>query len=135
MTDRIANVFTKSHAATPARRSRIGNVHSVFSNLSHPDVGSSCQSLWLGYYVCIGIPGTPTTAPSSSRTSATGVATPSPIRSDVTGTCNRFSQSGPSGGTCNGFLETDRCPWLHCMHRIEDLGCAARIAKLGSLTT
>lgn len=47
-------------------------------------MGSSCQSLQLGYYVCVGVSGTPTTRPNSTPPSTNG---PSPQQSDIISTC------------------------------------------------
>ncbi|KAF1362026.1 hypothetical protein EJ07DRAFT_153601 [Lizonia empirigonia] len=41
----------------------------------NPAVGSGCGSLWLDYYVCVGIPGTPTRAPSNPTTKAPAAPT------------------------------------------------------------
>lgn len=102
----------------------------------NPDVGSACQGLWLDYYVCIGIPGTPTIAPSSTRptSTATGVVTPTPIQSGTISTCERFSLSGPSGGTCSGYSR-DRglsLAQLYAWNRglgVRGENCASRFAN------
>lgn len=54
------------------------------SNSSLRAVGSSCQSLQLGYYVCVGVPGTPTNRPSSTPSPING---PSPQQSGIISTC------------------------------------------------
>lgn len=74
----------------------------------NPDVGSACTSLFLDFYVCIGVLGTPTSASSSSRTTATGIVTPSPIQSGTISTCNRFVKSGSSGASCQKFSGGNR---------------------------
>lgn len=51
----------------------------------NPAVGSSCQGLWLDNYVCIGVPGTPTTAP------APGPTSPSPVQPNVNPKCKVLS--------------------------------------------
>lgn len=69
----------------------------------NPDAGgSTCSGLWLGYYVCIGVAGTPTTPTTSTSTRPTGVATPSPVQAGIIRTCNSFSQANP-GGSCPVF--------------------------------
>lgn len=66
----------------------------------NPDAGgNACTGLWLGYYVCIGVAGTPTTPTTSTSTRPTGVVTPSPVQAGIVRNCNAFSQANPSG-TC-----------------------------------
>ncbi|KAJ4367803.1 hypothetical protein N0V85_009115 [Neurospora sp. IMI 360204] len=53
-------------------------------NKWNPSVGAECDNLWLGYYVCVGVPcATPTTT-SVSPTS------PSPQMPSITSTCNKW---------------------------------------------
>lgn len=47
-------------------------------------MGSSCQSLQSGYYVCVGVPDTPTTRPKSAPPPTNG---PSPQQSGIVSTC------------------------------------------------
>ncbi|KAH6688815.1 LysM domain protein [Leptodontidium sp. MPI-SDFR-AT-0119] len=63
----------------------------------NPAVGSTCASLWAGYYVCINVIGgststsTSTTTTSVTTTSSTnGIATPTPYQSGMTTSCNTF---------------------------------------------
>jgi len=44
----------------------------------NPAVGSSCSSLWIGYYYCIAVKGTPTTPPPT---------TPTPVQAGITAKC------------------------------------------------
>ncbi|RHZ66291.1 hypothetical protein CDV55_107103 [Aspergillus turcosus] len=67
----------------------------------NPAVGTTCEYLDLGDYVCIGIPGvTPTTTTVSTTSTATdGVSTPSPIQTGMVSTCDKFYLV-QSGDTC-----------------------------------
>ncbi|KAJ3492168.1 hypothetical protein NLG97_g5463 [Lecanicillium saksenae] len=59
----------------------------------NPAVGEQCTGLWLGYYYCVGIPGTPTTPTSStpsSTTSPNGIQTPQPAQPNMVDYCNKF---------------------------------------------
>jgi hypothetical protein len=61
--------------------------------LWNPTVGSSCGSLWAGYYLCIGVIGgsTPTKSSAPSTTSpGNGVTTPTPIQPGMTSSCGAF---------------------------------------------
>jgi hypothetical protein len=72
--------------------------------LWNPAVGSSCGSLWAGYYVCINVLGgpTPTTSSVASMISpGNGVATPTPTQPGMTTSCNAFHlvKTGDQCGT------------------------------------
>ncbi|KAI4213784.1 MAG: hypothetical protein LQ349_009258 [Xanthoria aureola] len=54
----------------------------------NPAVGSNCETLFVGYFVCIGIPGTPTAPPTT--TSAGATLGPSPTQSGLVTTCKSF---------------------------------------------
>jgi hypothetical protein len=60
----------------------------------NPAVGTSCESLDLGYYVCVDIIGvTPTTTSSASATTTTsgnGITTPTPFQANMTTSCDTF---------------------------------------------
>ncbi|KFY40196.1 hypothetical protein V495_05576 [Pseudogymnoascus sp. VKM F-4514 (FW-929)] len=61
--------------------------------LWNPTVGSSCGSLWAGYYVCTGVIGGPTsTKPSvpSTTSPGNGITTPTPIQPGMTTSCGDF---------------------------------------------
>ncbi|OCL13420.1 carbohydrate-binding module family 50 protein [Glonium stellatum] len=66
----------------------------------NPAVGDSCQSLLAGYYVCVGVPGTPTGPPPTSAT-PTG---PLPEQSGIASNCNSFYKV-ISGDTCLGIVD------------------------------
>ncbi|MCJ1257535.1 hypothetical protein MMC24_005361 [Lignoscripta atroalba] len=57
----------------------------------NPAVGTDCGTLYLDYYVCIGvvIP-TSTTAPPTTTTSATVVSPPGPTQPGIAPTCNKY---------------------------------------------
>lgn len=55
----------------------------------NPAVGSNCQSLWLGYYVCIGVSGTPT-KPVTTATPQPTSNVPSPTQPNVSKTCKKW---------------------------------------------
>ncbi|KAF3402057.1 LysM domain-containing protein [Penicillium rolfsii] len=73
----------------------------------NPTVGSGCASLWLGYYVCTGIAGDPTTtiSPTSTQSSGTKIITPTPIQSNVVANCDVFYMF-KSGDTCQAIAST-----------------------------
>ncbi|RYP35821.1 hypothetical protein DL767_003676 [Monosporascus sp. MG133] len=96
--------------------SRAGISLSQFSAWNPQTGGASCSSLWLDYYVCIGVTGTSnpqssttnqgnstlsTSRPQPSPTSeGNAIATPSPIQSGMTPNCREFYFVQP-GDTCN----------------------------------
>lgn len=59
-------------------------------------VGLDCHSLWAGYYVCVAVPGSPTTKPPPSG--------PSPTQAGIIQSCNKYYQAA-SGDTCQGILD------------------------------
>ncbi|KEY65064.1 hypothetical protein S7711_09857 [Stachybotrys chartarum IBT 7711] len=72
----------------------------------NPAVGSECRSLWAETYYCVGIPGTPTSRPSTTtRTTATttGVIRPSPTQSGLIESCVAFYMA-VSGDTCDSIV-------------------------------
>ncbi|ETS88169.1 hypothetical protein PFICI_01997 [Pestalotiopsis fici W106-1] len=63
----------------------------------NPAVGSDCSKLFLGYYVCVGVPGTPTSKPttttSTTITTSTTTSTatgPTPTQSGISAKCNSY---------------------------------------------
>ncbi|KAK3944406.1 peptidoglycan-binding lysin subgroup [Diplogelasinospora grovesii] len=71
----------------------------------NPAVGSDCTSLWVGYYVCVGVPGTPTTRPASTTTAkATG---PSPTQTGITSSCKKYYQA-QSGDYCQKIADNNQ---------------------------
>lgn len=55
----------------------------------NPAVGSDCSSLFLGYYYCVGVPGTPTSKPSvtSVPTTTSPPAGPTPTQTGIISSC------------------------------------------------
>jgi len=49
----------------------------------NPAAGSTCQSLWIGYYVCVGVIG-------GTQTTGNGITTPTPIETGTTTDCKNF---------------------------------------------
>ncbi|KAI0847482.1 LysM domain-containing protein [Daldinia vernicosa] len=57
----------------------------------NPAVGSDCSQLFIGYYVCVGIPGTPTSRPAATSKTTTSTATgPTPTQTGVAANCNSY---------------------------------------------
>ncbi|KAH8799634.1 hypothetical protein F5884DRAFT_111945 [Xylogone sp. PMI_703] len=57
----------------------------------NPAVGSTCATLFLGYYVCIDVIGvTPTTTHTTTTTKGNGVTTPTPIQTGMVKNCDKF---------------------------------------------
>lgn len=75
----------------------------------NPAVGSDCSGLWLGYYYCIGVPGTPTVKPTTSTAKPTTTtaaaptgctaAAPTPTQPGAICACKKWHQVA-SGNTC-----------------------------------
>ncbi|KAL8942164.1 MAG: hypothetical protein Q9216_001811 [Gyalolechia sp. 2 TL-2023] len=69
----------------------------------NPAIGTNCNSLIVGYYVCVGIPTTPTSRPSTTRTSTKATPTgPSPTQSGIISSCIKYYQT-IDGDTCEGI--------------------------------
>ncbi|KAI0906412.1 LysM domain-containing protein [Ustulina deusta] len=57
----------------------------------NPAVGSDCSTLFLGYYVCVGISGTPTTRSTTASPTATSTPTgPTPTQSGIAANCGAY---------------------------------------------
>nr|POE90692.1 lysm domain-containing protein [Quercus suber] len=64
----------------------------------NPAVGSNCEHLFVGYYVCVGVTNTPTQRPSTTTTAApTG---PSPTQSGIESDCTKYYKA-VEGDTCD----------------------------------
>lgn len=74
--------------------------------LWNPDVKADCSGLWLGYYYCVGVPGTPTSKPTTSGPgpTTTAPAGPSPTQDGIIGTCQRYHLA-VSGDTCQNIVD------------------------------
>ncbi|AEO70563.1 carbohydrate-binding module family 50 protein [Thermothielavioides terrestris NRRL 8126] len=59
----------------------------------NPTIDAACDNLWLGYYVCVGVPG------------ATGPSTPSPLMPNTTSDCNKYYQI-QSGDSCQAIEQS-----------------------------
>ncbi|KAF4548991.1 Hypothetical protein D9617_24g017050 [Elsinoe fawcettii] len=68
----------------------------------NPAVGTNCASLQSGYYVCVGISGTPTSRPPTTSPSPTSNPIPSPVQPGIIKTCTKYDRSDP-GGSCSVF--------------------------------
>ncbi|OIW30767.1 putative LysM domain protein [Coniochaeta ligniaria NRRL 30616] len=64
----------------------------------NPSIDSTCDNLWLGYYVCVGVPGAKTTTKATTTAAPTSTG-PSPQMPSITGTCNAYHQVA-SGDSC-----------------------------------
>ncbi|KAK2877024.1 hypothetical protein FQN49_001474 [Arthroderma sp. PD_2] len=68
----------------------------------NPAVEKDCSGLWLNYYYCIAIPGTPTVKPTTSKATPTGCASPglpSPTQPGAICKCKKWHQV-VQGNTC-----------------------------------
>ncbi|KAM7198731.1 LysM domain containing protein [Naviculisporaceae sp. PSN 640] len=78
----------------------------------NPDVGSTCNNLWLEEYVCVGrvsyTPVTTTTSSRSTTTTVTGIVTPTPHRTLPTN-CDRF-HFVVQGNLCPGIAAQYNIP-------------------------
>ncbi|RHZ63585.1 LysM peptidoglycan-binding domain-containing protein [Aspergillus thermomutatus] len=66
----------------------------------NPAVGADCSGLWAKTYYCVGIPGTPTTKPTTTTTPTGG---PSPTQTGIISTCNSFYMA-VAGDTCDKIV-------------------------------
>jgi len=70
----------------------------------NPAVGPACTSLWKETYYCVGVPGTPTAAPSTTQPPTTTTTTqptgPTPTQTGIISTCQRYHQA-VEGDTCD----------------------------------
>ncbi|PSN61474.1 hypothetical protein BS50DRAFT_651682 [Corynespora cassiicola Philippines] len=70
----------------------------------NPAVGADCKNLQADVYYCVGIPGTPTAPPSSTKpstptsTSGNGISTPLPTQPSMVGNCDAFYYVGNNEG-------------------------------------
>ncbi|KAF9871211.1 hypothetical protein CkaCkLH20_11380 [Colletotrichum karsti] len=75
----------------------------------NPAVGSSCSGLWVGYYYCIGIPGTPTKKPTSTTTkkppaNTCNPAAPTPTQPKPICGCKKWHKVS-NGNTCDTIIK------------------------------
>ncbi|KAH8759269.1 LysM domain-containing protein [Hyaloscypha finlandica] len=70
----------------------------------NPALGNDCSGLWLGYYYCVAVTGTPTTtAPATTTTAAP--SGPSPTQDGIVADCKRYHIAA-SGDTCQKIVDT-----------------------------
>jgi hypothetical protein len=68
----------------------------------NPAVDKDCSGIWAGYYYCVGVPGTPTSAPTKTTATATkptGSGKPTVTQEGLIESCTLFYQAG-KGETC-----------------------------------
>ncbi|KAI4089539.1 MAG: hypothetical protein LQ339_008532 [Xanthoria mediterranea] len=67
----------------------------------NPAIGTNCGSLFVNYYVCVGVPGTPTTRRSSATASTTSTTPtgPTPTQPGIISSCTKYYKT-VSGDTC-----------------------------------
>ncbi|KAL5358870.1 LysM domain protein [Aspergillus floccosus] len=85
----------------------------------NPAIGSSCSSLWLGYYVCAGVSGTTTTQKTTTTTATTTSAAtgPLPTQSGINPDCTTYYKA-QAGDSCWSivnekytYLSSDQFIW------------------------
>lgn len=69
----------------------------------NPAVGADCSSLFLGYYVCVGVPSTPTSRPTITTT--TVAAGPTPTQTGIAAKCNSYYLV-KSGDFCQAIVDS-----------------------------
>ncbi|OAR02189.1 hypothetical protein LLEC1_06775 [Akanthomyces lecanii] len=67
----------------------------------NPSAGTDCSGLWVDYYVCVGVPGTPT-SPTGSDPSK-----PSPTQDGITSKCTKYYKA-QKGDTCQKIVDSLR---------------------------
>lgn len=83
----------------------------------NPAVGTACGSLYLSYYICVGVtPATTTSSPTSSTSSSTqaSVTPPAPTQSGIPSDCDAYAVTESGDGcevfaTRNGITLADLC--------------------------
>ncbi|RDW72383.1 uncharacterized protein DSM5745_07555 [Aspergillus mulundensis] len=72
----------------------------------NPALGDDCSGLWAEYYYCVGVPGSPTTRPTTSTSTSTATTSsgPSPTQTGIIGTCTSF-QKAVKGDTCAAIAQ------------------------------
>ncbi|KAH7190960.1 hypothetical protein BKA60DRAFT_471939 [Fusarium oxysporum] len=76
----------------------------------NPGVKSDCTGIWANVYVCIGVIGGSTPAPSpTATTTGNGISTPSPIQTGMVDNCSHFYKV-QKGDTCDYIAEYHSIP-------------------------
>ncbi|KAF3392823.1 LysM domain-containing protein [Penicillium rolfsii] len=112
---------------------RYGITHNQFSSWN-PYIDSGCSNLWLGYYVCVHVPGASSTTsqPAPAQTSSappTGSDVPSPTQPGIDANCDQYHKvvSGDQCGTIEseyGISHTDFTVWNPSINAIVAPGCS-----------
>ncbi|KAI5455804.1 hypothetical protein BGZ63DRAFT_338976, partial [Mariannaea sp. PMI_226] len=77
----------------------------------NPKVGKDCKGLWKGYYVCVGIPGTPTKPPTTTTkppkpTETCNPGAPQPVQPGAVCGCDKWHKVGETT-TCAGIIDSN----------------------------
>ncbi|KAI0903549.1 hypothetical protein F4823DRAFT_269713 [Ustulina deusta] len=113
----------------------------------NPAVGDTCADLLAGYYVCVGVSGTPTSTVSSPTASQTiDIPTPQPTQPGMTANCDNFAIVDGSSETCSdiasaaGITLTEFYAWNPavgdtCSNLLVDYWVCVGVAGSGATTT
>lgn len=101
---RAALTFIKPQRLIHATRLSPASAHSTSTLFFtwNPAVGKDCSGLWVGYYYCVGVPGTTTSAPTKTTATATeptGSKNPTVLQKGLIKGYALFHQAG-KGDTC-----------------------------------
>ncbi|KAK1994861.1 hypothetical protein LX36DRAFT_583537 [Colletotrichum falcatum] len=69
----------------------------------NPAVGETCAGLWLGYYYCVAVPGTPTGATSAAPVPTATSTVPSPAQDGITKECKAYYKA-VAGDDCSKIV-------------------------------
>lgn len=68
----------------------------------NPTIGSDCTGIFADEYLCVGIPGTPTTR-TAAAPSITAAPSDMPTQSGIAADCSKFWFVSRSASTCSQF--------------------------------
>ena len=71
----------------------------------NPGVGKGCSSLWLKYYVCVGVIGSTPKPPPTTTKPGNGIITPTPTQAGMVKNCNSFHDV-KKGDTCDTIAKS-----------------------------
>ncbi|KAF6514397.1 hypothetical protein HZS61_005531 [Fusarium oxysporum f. sp. conglutinans] len=74
----------------------------------NPAIGDDCSGIWANYWYCVGVPGTPTAAPTRTAESTakpTGDKKPNPTQEGLIDSCTSFHMAA-NGETCEKIVST-----------------------------
>jgi LysM repeat protein len=87
-----------------------GGIVSKYGTFSLPDfykwnpaVGNTCSGLWLDYYVCVGVTGTPTSKPTTTAAPVPTSNAPGPVQEGIASNCQRYHEV-TSGDQCQAIV-------------------------------